>query len=459
MLGQIVFDLDLIQRYDVAGPRYTSYPTALQMQPGFGEADYRAAVARSNRLQRPISLYFHIPFCSNVCYYCACNRIVTGDQNRAVPYLADLHHEIELQGDLLGHRPVHQLHWGGGTPTFISMAQMTGLMRKIGAHFRLLNDDSGDYSIEIDPRSVTVGTMAGLRTLGFNRVSLGVQDVDPRVQLAINRVQPIEQTATIMRAARQQGFHSINVDLIYGLPLQTVASFDETLTRVIDLAPDRLSVFNYAHMPHLFKVQKQINANDLPVSEAKLEILRHTVERLCAAGYVYIGMDHFARPDDELAIAQRTNTLQRNFQGYTTHGDCDLIGMGITSISKIDDCYCQNEKTTQVYGNALAQERLPIARGFRLNVDDLVRRAVIMALICERRVEFKAIQAEFGIDFSRYFAGEINALGMMARDGLVRLDARAIEILPPGALLLRNICMVFDAYLDQQQGQRFSRAI
>jgi len=459
MVASVEFNLDLIRRYDVAGPRYTSYPTALQMHDGFGESDYRAAAQRSNRLERPLSLYFHIPFCDTVCYYCACNRIVTGDHSRAVPYLANLHREIELQGDLFGHRPVHQLHWGGGTPTFISMMQMSELMEKTRAHFRLLNDDSGDYSIEIDPRSISAGTMAGLRSLGFNRASLGVQDFEPKVQLAVNRVQTYDQTASVMKAARQQGFRSLNVDLIYGLPLQTVASFDETLRRVLDLGPDRLSVFNYAHMPHLFKTQRQIDASQLPSPAVKLEILQHTVATLTGAGYVYIGMDHFARPDDELARAQKQGTLQRNFQGYTTHGDCDLVGMGITSISMVDDCYSQNEKTPETYAHALAEGRLPVSRGVRLTADDAVRRDAIMALICEKRLDMTVFSREHQLDFSRYFRSELDVLRAMAADGLLSVGPDVIQVLPAGALLLRNICMVFDTYLPGRESQRFSRAI
>ena len=459
MAASVEFDLDLIRRYDVAGPRYTSYPTALQMRDCFGEAEYRAAAARSNRHERPLSLYFHIPFCDTVCYYCGCNRIVTADHSRAVPYLAALHREIELQGDLFGHRPVHQLHWGGGTPTFIDMSQMAALMQKTRAHFRLLNDDSGDYSIEIDPRRISAGTMAGLRSLGFNRASLGVQDFEPRVQIAVNRVQSYEQTAAIMGAARQQGFRSLNVDLIYGLPLQTVSSFADTLRRVLDLGPDRLSVFNYAHMPHLFKTQRQIDAEQLPSPSVKLEILQYTVEYLTAAGYVYIGMDHFARPDDELAIAQQQGSLQRNFQGYTTHGDCDLVGMGMTSISMVDDCYSQNEKAPDAYMAALAEDKLPVVKGLRLAAEDQVRRDAIMALICEKRLDMAAFSQEHQIEFNRYFAPELAVLHGMAADGLLVIRGDVITVLPAGGLLLRNICMVFDSYLAGRESQRFSRAI
>lgn len=453
------FQQHLLKRYDVTGPRYTSYPTAVQFAEAFGEADYHAAAARSNRAARPLSLYFHIPFCDKVCYYCACNRIITGDHGRAAPYLADLYQEIDLLGDLFGHRPVHQLHWGGGTPTFLSPDEMGELMHKIRARFRLLSDDSGDYSIEIDPRSIGPGVMTELRALGFNRASLGVQDFNPAVQRAVNRIQSFDQTAGVLQAARDLGFRSVNIDLIYGLPLQTVESFGTTLDRVLELRPDRLSVFNYAHMPHLFKVQRQIDATLLPGAEVKFAILRHTVERLTSAGYVYIGMDHFALPDDTLALAQQDGTMYRNFQGYTTHGDCDLIGMGITAISMIDDCYSQNLKTTSAYGEALREGRLPISKGVRLSADDRIRRDVIMTLICGYALDMDEFSRRYSIDFGDYFAPELAALAAMEADGLLDVSARTISVRPAGWLLLRNICMVFDAFSPGRESRHFSRAV
>ncbi|MDX1607572.1 MAG: oxygen-independent coproporphyrinogen III oxidase, partial [Candidatus Competibacterales bacterium] len=331
----LVFDIDLIRRYDTSGPRYTSYPTAVQFHEGFDEPAYRAWAERSNRSGLPLSLYLHIPFCDTVCFYCACNKVVTRNRARAEPFLQRLHRELELQGQLFDReRVVEQLHWGGGTPTFINPQQMRELMAATRRHFTLHDDDRGEYSIEVDPRAVGDGTVALLRELGFNRMSLGVQDFDPRVQRAVNRLQSREQTLAVLDAARHEGFRSLSMDLIYGLPLQTAASFAATLDAVIEAAPDRLSVFNYAHLPELFKTQRQIRAEDLPSPAEKLDILALTIDKLTAAGYVFIGMDHFARPDDELARAQREGTLYRNFQGYATHADCDLIGFGPSAIGR-----------------------------------------------------------------------------------------------------------------------------
>ena len=378
----ISFDLALLQRYDLAGPRYTSYPTALQFH-AYDEAAYRAAIAASNDSQRPLSLYFHLPFCAHVCYYCACNKIITANRKRAAPYLTHLHEEIRLQAALVNtERVVRQLHWGGGTPTFISDDEMTALMACTREHFRLLDDDSGDYSIEIDPREVTPAKIGLLRQLGFNRMSFGVQDFDPLVQRSVNRVQSFEQTHDAVEAARANHYHSINIDLIYGLPHQSVSSFERTLDLVLELSPDRLSVFNYAHLPAMFKVQKQIDEQYLPTAAVKLAIFQLIIERLTAAGYVYIGMDHFAKPDNELALAQQQGSLYRNFQGYSTHAECDLIGMGITSISMINQTYSQNLKTPEAYGEHIEQGRLAVYRGVSLSAEDQLRRAVISAARC-----------------------------------------------------------------------------
>jgi oxygen-independent coproporphyrinogen-3 oxidase len=456
----IVFDPELIRRYDKSGPRYTSYPTAVQFDTGFGEADYRRAAAESNRRATPLSLYFHLPFCDTVCYYCACNKIVTKNRARAAPYLERLHREIEMQGALFDRRrPVDQLHWGGGTPTFISHDEMRALMDQTRAHFSLRDDDRGEYSIEVDPREADAATIRLLRELGFNRLSLGVQDFDPAVQRAVNRLQSEAETFEVLEAARESGFRSVNFDLIYGLPRQTLASFTATLDTVIAAGPDRLSVFNYAHLPELFKTQRQINAAELPSAAEKLAILQRTVERLTAAGYVYIGMDHFARPDDELAVAQRNGTLYRNFQGYSTHADCDLVAMGITAIGMVADSYSQNLKTLEAYQEAIDAGRLAVFRGIVLSPDDRLRRTVITRLICHFVLDFARIEGEFGIVFPDYFAPELAELRALQADGLVEIDAAGMVVTPAGKLLIRNVCMVFDRYLHEQREHRYSKVI
>ena len=456
----IVFDPALIRKYDKAGPRYTSYPTAVQFHAGFGATEYREQALASNASRRPLSLYVHIPFCDTVCFYCACNKIITKNRRHAAPYLDHLHQEIALQGALFDRsRPVTQLHWGGGTPTFISAEQMRALMQVTREHFRLLDDDSGEYSIEVDPRETDDHTIALLRKLGFNRLSLGVQDFDRRVQEAVNRIQPREITLKVMEAARREGFKSISVDLIYGLPLQTVASFSRTVDDIIAQRPDRISVFNYAHLPDLFKTQRQIDGGALPPPAEKLEILKTVIERMTEAGYVYIGMDHFAKPDDELAQAQQAGTLYRNFQGYSTHADCDLIGLGATSIGMVGDSYSQNLKTLEEYYARIDEGRLAVFRGVRLDADDRLRRAVITDLICHFHLDFTAVERHFGIRFRDYFASEWVELADMQADGLLALSETDIRVLPAGRLLIRNICMVFDRYLREQKQQRFSKVI
>jgi len=461
MQGDQIFDRALIEKYDYAGPRYTSYPTAPQFHEGFGEKEYRAAAAASNATGRPLSLYFHIPFCDTVCFYCACNKIATKDRGMAVGYLERLHRELEFQGRLFDRgRRVDQLHWGGGTPTFLNDGQMRELMRVTGEHFTLADDDTGEYSIEIDPREATADTIAMLREIGFNRLSLGVQDLDPRVQRAVNRIQSEAETLAVLEAARANRFRSVSVDLIYGLPFQTAASFARTLERMIEVGPDRLSVFNYAHLPERFKPQRRIEAADLPPAEEKLEILKMTIDRLTAAGYLYIGMDHFARPDDELAQAQREGTLYRNFQGYSTHANCDLVALGVTSISTIGDTYSQNVRTLEEYYEAIDAGRLAVFRGIELNRDDLVRRDVITRLICHFVLDFAVVEARWGIDFRHYFATELARLEEMAEDGLLAVEGAGIRVLPPGRLLIRNICMAFDSYLSSAVQQKsFSRVI
>lgn len=460
MYTDVAFDPALIRRYDRSGPRYTSYPTAVQFHEGFGEAAYRAQAARSNASGRPLSLYLHIPFCDTVCFYCACNKVITRNRSRSSQYLRSLHREIAIQGELFDRsRAVTQLHWGGGTPTFISPDEMAELMAVTGEHFSLLADDSGEYSIEVDPRSVDAEAVGRLRAIGFNRLSVGVQDFDPAVQRAVNRIQPRESTLEALQAAKAEGFRSVSVDLIYGLPRQTLESFTRTLDEVINLAPDRLSVFNYAHLPHMFKSQRRIQETELPTPEVKLAILGKVIEHLTAAGYQYIGMDHFALPQDELARAQREGTLYRNFQGYSTHADCDLVAMGATSIAMVGPSYSQNRKDLEAYAADIALGRLPVFRGVELSADDELRRSVITDLICNLRLDKTAVADRHGIRFDSYFAAELEALGVMEADGLIALADDCLEVLPPGRLLIRNICMVFDAYLRPTESQRYSKVI
>ncbi len=457
----INFDLDLIRRHDKAGPRYTSYPTAVQFHEGFTEHTYEEHARASNTLPlKPLSLYLHIPFCDTLCFYCACNKIATKDRSLTIPYLQHLHQEIALQAALFQpERPVTQLHWGGGTPTFLSPDQMQTLMNVIREHFQLLTDDTGEYSIEIDPREATPDTIALLRELGFNRISLGVQDFDPKVQTAVNRLQSEEETLIVLEAARQQGFQSISIDLIYGLPHQTPDSFQRTLEKIITWQPNRLSVFNYAHLPILFKPQRRINETDLPGPTEKLAILQNTIHFLTSAGYLYIGMDHFALPNDELARAQRNGTLYRNFQGYATQSHCDLIGLGTTSIGKVGNSYSQNVKTLEDYYNRIDQKRLPVFRGITLTADDLLRRAAIMQLICHFQLNIPQFEQQHSIHFNTYFSQEYQELRTFQDEGLLTITDSEIIILPVGRLLVRNICMIFDNYLRQAQTQRFSKVI
>ncbi len=457
----VSFDLELIRRYDYSGPRYTSYPTAVEFDEAFDESAYRRACDRSNQSGRPLSIYFHIPFCDTVCFYCACNKIATKDRSLAPPYLERIHRELGMQSELFDRsRQVEQLHWGGGTPTFLNQEQMTELMEVTRRHFTLASDDVGEFSIEIDPREADASTVALLRRLGFNRMSLGVQDFDPRVQAAVNRFQTEAQTMTVLEAALAEGFRSISIDLIYGLPFQSVESFGKTLERVIAVNPQRLSIFNYAHLPERFKPQRRINESDLPAPQVKLDILQSTIQRLTDAGYVYIGMDHFARPDDELALAQRAETLYRNFQGYSTHADCDLIGIGVTSIGKIDNSYGQNRRGLEEYYADIDAGHLAVFRGIELNRDDLIRRDVITQLICHFQLDMRATESKWGIQFADYFATSLAQLEAMAADGLLEMDADRIRILARGRLLVRNICMAFDAYLAAKQGPiGFSKVI
>ena len=463
MKQRIVFDAGLIRRYDQSGPRYTSYPTAAQFHDGISEKDYVKWARQSNEdpIPRPLSIYIHIPFCDTVCFYCACNKVVTKNHDRATDYLDHLYREIAMQGRLFDRdRAVEQLHWGGGTPTFLDTAQIRALMEKIGQYFTLAANDSGEFSIEIDPRSADYAKLKALRQVGFNRVSFGVQDLNPQVQKAVNRIQSEEKTREVAAAARELRYTSLNVDLMYGLPFQSVESFEETLRLVVEINPDRLAVYNYAHLPQRFKPQRRINEAELPSADVKLDILQRTIEFLSDAGYVYIGMDHFAKPDDELAVAQRNGTLQRNFQGYSTHADCDLVSMGVSAISKVCDNFSQNVRDLEEYYRLIDAGKLPIDRGFEVTPDDLLRRDIITQIMCNFLLDIPAVEHKWRFNFAEKFKTEIAELQQMQTDGLLKLNAKTLEVLPAGRLLVRNICMVFDHYLKGGgQNNRFSKVI
>ena len=457
----ICFDEELIKRYDGRGPRYTSYPTALQFSERLGEPEYRANALSSNAGGAPLSLYVHIPFCHSLCYYCGCNKIVTRNQARVDRYMEMLHKEILMQSELFDRtRRTEQLHFGGGTPTYLDNDQMDALMAALRSAFNFDDSDAREFSIEVDPRTVDADGIRYLTDLGFNRLSLGIQDFDPTVQEAVNRMQSYEEVTSLVKAARGAKFKSISFDLIYGLPHQNVASFDATLDRVIGLRPDRLAVYNYAHLPDRFKGQRMINADDIPAPTTKLDILHHTIDRLAECGYVYIGMDHFALPEDELVQARGDGTLQRNFQGYSTHGGCDLIGLGVSSISSIGNVYAQNAVTTMEYETLIEDGHLPVKKGVAVDDDDLLRAEVIQALMCYDRLDFDAFDASHGIEFRDYFKPEIERLQPLASDELIDVDADGISITAKGRLLLRSIAMVFDRHLNEvDTDKRFSRAI
>jgi oxygen-independent coproporphyrinogen-3 oxidase len=462
-LKQVRFDSELIKRYDLAGPRYTSYPTALQFHEGFDAETYRRYVAVSNDelIPAPLSLYVHLPFCRSLCYYCGCTKKITRHDEHGIAYLEQLHREIHMQGRLFDRdRQVTQLHYGGGTPTFFDDTQLKRLMAELKDAFNFDESDEREFSIEVDPRTVGTERLAALADLGFNRISLGVQDLDPEVQQAVNRVQDPATTLAMVAAARNLGYNSVSIDLIYGLPLQTPDRFARTLDAVVEVRPDRLAVYNYAHMPHIFRAQRLIREEDLPSPEIKLELMKLTIDRLTRAGYVYIGMDHFALPGDELSQALEAGTLQRNFQGYSTRSECDLIGLGVSAIGRIGDCYAQNIKEIQRWKATVARDELPIWRGIRLTAEDRLRRGVIEAIMCGGLVKFERFERAFDIDFSEYFAAELERLQRFAADGLIELDEDRIEATPAGRLLLRAIAMVFDAYLQPASATpRYSRVI
>ncbi len=451
-------DADLLRRHDVAGPRYTSYPTADRFVEAHQALQHLLALTQRGSGQ-PLSVYVHIPFCEQLCYYCACNKIITKHHERAQPYLAALDAEMDLVVAALGgHAPVSQLHFGGGSPTFLSDAELSGLMASLRQRFRLL--PGAELSIEVDPRTVDAGRLAHLRALGFNRLSFGVQDFDPAVQKAVHRVQPVESVAALMQSARGLGFESISVDLIYGLPLQTAASFARTIAQVAELRPDRIAMYAYAHLPQRFKPQRRIVTEQLPPAGDKLAMLSGAISALLGEGYVYIGMDHFALPDDPLAIAKRQGLLHRNFQGYSTQPDCDLIGLGVSAISRVGATYAQNAKTIAEYEDALGQRQLPIQRGLALSRDDILRRAVIMALMCQGRLEFESIETAHLIDVRSYFAPELERLKQLAEQGLVVLEPEAVQVTPLGWYFVRAVAMVFDRYCQADASrERFSKII
>lgn len=457
------FDAQILRKMNQLGPRYTSYPTADRFHAQFGIGEYVNAVIERSEMggRRPLSLYIHIPFCDTICYYCACNKVVTKNRSKLAIYLEYLKREISAQAHLFaGMNHIEQLHFGGGTPTYLSDAQMDELMAFLKQHFQFADDSSGEYSIEVDPRTVTPERVASLRRQGFNRLSLGVQDFDPAVQKAVNRIQPKEETLAIIDAARKAGFRSVSIDLIYGLPLQSVASMTQTLDQVIAASPDRIAIYNYAHLPHIFKPQRRIAEADLPSADVKIEMLNLCIGKLTKAGYVYIGMDHFAKPEDDLAIAQKQGRLHRNFQGYSTYADADLIACGVSAISNVGATYSQNDKTLDGYYEGIDKHKLPIARGIELNADDLLRRFIVQKLMCDFELSISALEMAHPIVFNDYFAQELPKLAALQEDGLLEIDADKIVVTEPGRLLIRNICMVFDRYLQQgATQQRYSKTI
>lgn len=458
------FDPQLICRLDRNGPRYTSYPTADRFTAAFGPDQYRSWAAKhtTTGARHALSIYVHLPFCRTLCFYCACNKIATKNSGKAKQYLDYLHREITMQGELFGrqhgHHRVTQMHWGGGTPTFYEASELSRLFDQLRATYDFADD--GEFSIEVDPRTVDASGIAALRGMGFNRISLGVQDFDPEVQRAVNRVQSEAQTLAVMEAARHEGFSSINVDLIYGLPKQNPLTFSHTLDRVIAANPGRVAVYNYAHLPSRFTSQRRILERDIPAPEIKLQLLSLAVEKLRAAGYVYIGMDHFAREDDALAVAQREGYLQRNFQGYSTHAGSDLLALGVSSIGQIGPTYSQNHRSLDDYYQSIDGGQLPVARGIVLTADDLLRRTVIQRLMCDFALSIRSLEKLYLIDFKEYFNNELPALEELAHTGLLKLDEQSITVTAKGRMLVRNICMVFDAYLRQLQSlDKFSRVI
>jgi oxygen-independent coproporphyrinogen-3 oxidase len=461
-----LFDAGLLRRYDRPGPRYTSYPTAPHFDPAFGEAELREFARRSNDelIPRPISLYVHVPYCASPCFYCGCNRVITRDARKGERYLERLLREIERTAPLYSRdRDVLQLHLGGGTPNFLQPAQLGQLLDSLDRHFHFSSSADRDFSIELDPRHIDAAGVAALAEMGFNRASLGVQDFDPDVQVAVNRVQSVEQTLAVIDGCREYGLRSVNVDLIYGLPRQSMDGFRRTLATVIEARPDRLAIYGYAHLPELFKAQRQIRTEELPDAEMRLRLLQLAVGELSAAGYCYIGMDHFALPGDDLARAQAAGCLHRNFMGYTTHADSDLIGLGVSAISHVGDSYSQNPRDLPGWEIAVDQERLPVWRGISLTFDDVLRADVIQQLMCHGTIDITAVEHRFDLDFASYFAESLSQLRQLADDGLLILEDSQISATSRGRFLLRIIAMCFDRYLQPptsgDASARYSKAI
>ncbi|NOI83642.1 oxygen-independent coproporphyrinogen III oxidase [Vibrio tubiashii] len=453
---QIVWDQAILDKYNYSGPRYTSYPTALEFHEAFTVADYDMACTQYP--DRPLSLYIHIPFCHKLCYYCGCNKVITRHAHKADEYLDVLELEVRTRAALLQGRKVTQLHFGGGTPTFLTKAQISRVMNILRDEFNFEGD--AEISIEVDPREIELDMLDHLRGEGFNRLSIGVQDFNKEVQKLVNREQDEEFIFAMVERAKQLGFRSTNLDLIYGLPKQTQARFAETLAQVLQMQPGRLSIFNYAHMPQLFAAQRKIKDEDLPVAEEKMAILQDTISTLTGAGYQFIGMDHFALPDDELAVAQRNGVLHRNFQGYTTQGEADLVGFGVSAISMIGDAYAQNQKELKKYYAQVNDLRHALWKGVALDSDDLLRREVIKQLICNFKLDKTMIESEFKVTFNDYFKEDLQLLQTFINDELVEVDDKEIRVTLRGRLLIRNICMCFDKYLRAKaRQQQFSRVI
>ncbi|MEQ1602965.1 MAG: oxygen-independent coproporphyrinogen III oxidase [Methylophilaceae bacterium] len=454
------FSSELLHKYCKAGPRYTSYPTAPYFNESFGPVQWQEELQTSQDKNRDISLYVHIPFCDTLCYYCGCNMIATKDYSKATSYLDVLFLEIDRVAGLISPaRKVRQLHWGGGTPTFLKPNDIRRLYNYLAAKFNIA--EGAEIGCEMDPRELTRAHIIALRESGFNRLSLGVQDLDDKVQVAVNRVQPEALIREVYGWIREEGFPSVNFDLMIGLPYQTLESFALTLDKVIAMAPDRFAVFNYAHVPWMKKNQNLIKEETLPQIDARLALQKLTLEKLTAAGYVYIGMDHFARPDDELVKAQRSKTLYRNFQGYTTHKDCDIIAFGVSAISQTDDVYAQNVKVLSQYRNLVEAGQLPIERGLRITPEDKLRREAITRIMCDLELDKASFGKTWNIDFDSYFADALEQLQDMQADGLVELAADKVRVTDTGRIFLRNIAMVFDSYLHQQADDkpRYSRTV
>ncbi len=463
MSSSTSFPTELITKYGLAGPRYTSYPTALQFHEGFDAEAYRRHVQFSNDelIPRPLSLYVHLPFCRSLCYYCGCNKKVTRNESLAGVYLQHLEREIEMQGRMFDpDREVIQLHFGGGTPTYHDDAQLQDLIGQLSRHFFLSRAENREFSIEIDPRTVDNERIVRLADMGFNRVSMGIQDFDPAVQKAVNRVQDEESTLGLIAAAREASFKSVSVDLIYGLPLQTAESFETTIESLLTARPNRISVYNYAHLPNLFRAQRMINTEEVPAPEVRLQLLDSTITKLVDAGYVYIGMDHFALPDDELCIAMNEGTLQRNFQGYSTCRTTDLVGVGVSAIGKVGDSFVQNRKDIHDWQADIDHGDLPVWRGIGLSGEDRLRRGIISAIMCQGHVSFGEFERKYGIEFSDHFALEVESLKPLQDDGLIEMDEQTLDVTPTGVLLLRAIAMKFDEYLlKDAKGKSYSKVI